>query len=108
MKAPYRRSGVVAAGSLSVITAAALLAATSAPAAEPKPPADASTNQLTPAEKAAGWHLLFDGHTTAGWQSFKKETFPEKGWVVEGSCLKHLAGQGGGDLISRGTYDHFD
>lgn len=29
----------------------------------------AATNTLTPAESAAGWHLLFDGNSLAGWQA---------------------------------------
>jgi hypothetical protein len=29
----------------------------------------AETNTLTPAESAAGWHLLFDGNSLAGWQA---------------------------------------
>ena len=43
----------------------------------------APANQLTDEEKSAGWKLLFDGTTTQGWHTFKKQTFPEKGWVVE-------------------------
>ena len=43
----------------------------------------AELNTLTPEEKAAGWKLLFDGKSTDGWRSFKKTTFPAKGWVVE-------------------------
>src|SRR5437899_1171935 len=44
-------------------------------------------NQLTPDESGVGWKLLFDGKTTAGWRSFKKQTFPAKGWVVEDGWL---------------------
>src|SRR2546423_9790268 len=44
-------------------------------------------NQLTPAETADGWRLLFDGKTTAGWRNFKTKTFPDKGWVVEEAVL---------------------
>jgi len=29
----------------------------------------AANNTLTPAESAAGWHLLFDGNSLAGWQA---------------------------------------
>lgn len=32
------------------------------------PLAAAESNTLTPAESAAGWHLLFDGKSLAGWQ----------------------------------------
>ena len=59
-----------------MISLLVLAAATFAAAADPAPP-----NQLTPAEKKAGWRLLFDGKTTAGWRGFKKTDFPPTaGW----------------------------
>jgi Domain of Unknown Function (DUF1080) len=64
-------------------------------------------NQLTPDEKAAGWTLLFDGSTTAGWQTFKKGHFPAKGWEVEDGWL-HCLGKGGGDVVSDAKYDDFE
>jgi len=64
-------------------------------------------NQLTPAEKASGWKLLFDGKTTQGWHSFKKENFPAKGWGVEEDWL-HGQGKGGGDIVSQQQFDQFD
>lgn len=67
----------------------------------------ASPNQLTEEEKAGGWQLLFDGKTTHGWHSFKKQTFPEKGWAVEEDWL-HGLGRGGGDIISDGAYEQFE
>ena len=68
----------------------------------------AAPNELTPSEKAEGWKLLFDGKTTAGWRSFKKQTFPEKGWVVEDGCLKKVANVQGGDIITTNTFNDFD
>ncbi len=68
----------------------------------------ASLNELTPAEKSAGWTLLFDGKTSKGWRSFKKTTFPEKGWLIENGILKHVAKGGGGDLITDSDYNNFD
>src|SRR5687768_10945956 len=62
--------------------------------------AASTPNQLTRSEKAAGWKLLFDGQTTSGWRNFKKQTFPEKGWVVENGTLKHVANAGGGDIVT--------
>src|ERR1022692_996276 len=62
-------------------------------------------NQLTDKEKAAGWKLLFDGKTTEGWRTFKKQTFPDKGWAVEDGWLHCLGkgggSKGGGDIIDR-------
>jgi hypothetical protein len=64
-------------------------------------------NQLTAEESANGWKLLFDGHTPHGWHSFKKPSFPAKGWVVEDGWL-HCLGQSGGDILSDGEYEQFD
>lgn len=76
------------------------IGATTLPAAQP--------NTLTADEQAGGWTLLFDGQTANGWHSFKKTTFPAKGWVIEDGCLKHLDKGGGGDLISDGEFEEFD
>jgi hypothetical protein len=67
----------------------------------------APANQLTDEEKAAGWKLLFDGTTSQGWHTFKKQTFPEKGWLVEDGWL-HCQGKGGGDVVSEAQYDNFE
>jgi len=70
--------------------------------------ADESANRLSPEEKSAGWRLLFDGKTTEGWRSFKKTTFPDKGWVVEEGILKKVPKVNGGDIITKDTFDNFD
>jgi hypothetical protein len=67
----------------------------------------AEPNQLTEEEKAGGWKLLFDGQTTQGWHSFKKNTFPAKGWDIDNGWL-HGLGRGGGDIISDGEYEQFE
>src|SRR5882672_9876094 len=64
-------------------------------------------NQLTEEEKAGGWKLLFDGNSTQGWHSFKKETFPAKGWDIQNGWL-HGLGKGGGDIISDGEFEQFE
>ena len=65
-------------------------------------------NELSDAEKAAGWKLLFDGHTLDGWHSFKKMDGPKQGWIVEGDWLKCLAHGHGGDLVSNAQFDDFE
>ncbi len=67
-----------------------------------------SANRLTPAEKAAGWKLLFDGRTSDGWRGYRKEAFPAKGWVIEDGCLKVVAGAKGGDIITKDQYGDFE
>ena len=65
-------------------------------------------NTLTPAEKADGWRLLFDGRTTAEWITSGKEEFPAKGWVVEDGTLHHTKGGGGGDIVTREMFGDFE
>ena len=55
-----------------------------------------------------GFVALFDGTTTDQWMNARSGKFPAKGWVIEDGCLKHAAKGGGGDIITRGTYEQFD
>lgn len=65
-------------------------------------------NTLTETEEAEGWKLLFDGHSTRGWHSFKRKSFPDRGWIVEDGCLRHVGRAGGGDIVSENLYTEFD
>ena len=76
-----------------------LLAAAHAPAQAP--------NTLTADERAAGWTLLFDGTSTAGWRGFQKAAFPAGGWAVEDGSLKCL-GTKGGDILTAATFTDFE
>lgn len=67
----------------------------------------APVNQLTDEEKAAGWKLLFDGKTAEGWRTFKKQSFPDRGWVVEDGWL-HCLGKRGGDIITDAEFNDFE
>jgi len=82
-----------------------LVAVTSALGAAP-------VNQLTAEETAAGWKLLFDGKTTQGWHTFKTQSFPDKGWMVEDGWLHCLGkgggSKGGGEIISDGQFNDFE
>src|SRR5947209_5110610 len=69
--------------------------------------ADKTPNQITEEDKAGGWKLLFDGQTTKGWRSFKKQSFPATGWVVEDGWL-HCLGKKGGDIITDAEFDSFE
>ncbi len=64
-------------------------------------------NQLKDRERTTGTKLLFDGQSTQGWRSFRKQSFPAKGWAVEDGWL-HCLAKGGGDIISDGQYDLFE
>ena len=66
-----------------ILSAAALLVVSVAAAAEP--------NTLTPAEKSAGWQLLFDGQSLEGWKA------------NEASATFSVAA---GELVVKGTRSH--
>jgi len=72
----------------------------------------APVNQLSAEEKADGWKLLFDGKTSEGWHTFKTQSFPDKGWVVEDGWLHCLGkgggNKGGGEIISDGQFNDFE
>ncbi len=67
--------------------------------------AGAAANALTPAEQAAGWKLLFDGRTTAGWRGYRMDSMPA-GWQVVDGALTRVSG--GGDIMTRDKYRDFE
>ncbi|HEY2330118.1 MAG TPA: DUF1080 domain-containing protein [Verrucomicrobiae bacterium] len=73
----------------------------------------AKPNTLTPQEQAAGWHLLWDGKTTAGWRSPKSDEFPAKSWAIKDGELSvvtsgNAEAQAGGDIITRERHANFE
>jgi 3-keto-disaccharide hydrolase len=87
-----------------LVMAALSIAAASVYAQSGTPP-----NTLSASEKAAGWILLFDGKTTAGWRGFHSDKFPETGWVVENGAIKTTgSGPSGGDIITVAEFDNFE
>ena len=73
------------------------------------------TKSATTTEKsevAEEWTVLFDGSGTSGWRGYNKESFPDKGWIIEDGALKCLgsgAGEagGGGDIIYNQKFKDF-
>ena len=84
---------------------ALVMAFTLTPSARAAAPAP---NQLTEAEKAAGWRLLFNGRTLDGWRQFKKTDGPGPGWQVKDGILICVKGGKGGDIISQDQFDDFE
>ncbi len=93
---------------LTQLLAAPLVAQTAAPA-----------NELTAAERAAGWRLLFDGTTLTGWRGLGYDSVPSAHWVVVDGSIKKIAsgnvpklpdGQPaqGGDLMTVDTFQDFE
>jgi len=65
----------------------------------------AADNTLTPAEKKAGWTLLFDGRTTAGWRGFKSPK-PDAGWTARGELSPNP--KTSKDILTKDSFDNFD
>jgi hypothetical protein len=55
-------------------------------------------NALAPAEKAAGWKLLFDGKSMKGWHGYNGQSL--QAWTIEDCALKTVGTEGnyGSDL----------
>jgi hypothetical protein len=66
----------------------------------------AAPNTLTAAEKAAGWTLLFDGKSTAGWRGFKQAKIG-RGWKVEGGVLSPDP-KVAKDIITKDQFENFE
>lgn len=81
--------------------------------------ASATPNQLTDAEKAAGWKLLWDGTSFAGWHALGYGAVPANIWKIDDGAIEKLAsgkvpvqadGQPmkGADLITDSTFQNFE
>jgi hypothetical protein len=69
----------------------------------------AQHNQLTPAERAAGWKLLFDGKTFNGWVDPSKKNPPGDAWALEGDAIKAKADPRiTEDLFTSETFGNFE
>jgi hypothetical protein len=70
-------------------------------------------NELTPEEKSQGWKLLFDGVSSTGWESARKEAFPKEGWTIEEGILTIQKSDGSeartfGDIVTTEQFSAFD
>ena len=63
-------------------------------------------NALAEGERLAGWRLLFDGTSTAGFRRYRG-TAPVEGWQVADGALV-LARPGAGDLVTRDQFESFE
>ena len=78
-----------------------------------------SPNELTTAERANGWRLLFDGTTLTGWRGLGYDSVPSAHWrVVDGAIVKIPTAQvqrqpdgqpaAGGDLMTVEAFRDFE
>ena len=66
-------------------------------------------NTLSDDERNAGWRLLFDGKSTAGWRGYKSKTVPDSWKVENGSLLsRREQGASSGDIITNDQFDDFE
>ncbi|HEY2012533.1 MAG TPA: DUF1080 domain-containing protein [Bryobacteraceae bacterium] len=69
----------------------------------------AADNQLSAQEKSAGWKLLFDGKTYAGWEDPTRKSPPGDSFTIEDGCLKSTSHPKiDEDLFTRDTYGDFE
>jgi hypothetical protein len=64
-------------------------------------------NTLTDAERAAGWQLLFDGKTTAGWRAYNADTM-STAWTAEDGVLVLSRTRDAADIITTKQYGDFE
>lgn len=69
------------------------------------PPVTVTANALTPAERQAGWVLLFDGRSTGGWRGFRETQVPS-GWTVVDGALTRTGPAN--DIITLQQYGDFE
>jgi len=69
------------------------------------PTSPCGNNCLSLTEIDAGWTLLFDGATTAGWRGFNQDLVPPN-WKVEKGALTADGSQG--DIITDTQYEDFE
>lgn len=74
----------------------------------------AQDNTLSKKEMKAGWKLLFDGKSLAGWHNFKSDIIGEAWSVTDGSIHLNKTQQegfqvkGGGDIVTQGEFENFE
>lgn len=73
-------------------------------------------NSVSAVEKAAGWRLLWDGKSTAGWRGANRDKFPEGSWKIENGELIVLGNgtsdaerpEGNGDIVTTEQFAAFE
>ena len=68
--------------------------------------AQAAENRLTAAEKKAGWKLLFDGKSLAGWRGFTTPA-PDPGWTAKDGVLSPDP-KTSKDIMTKGEFANFE
>ncbi len=72
------------------------------------PLVNAAENQLSSAEKSAGWELLFDGRTFNGWRVYRQKTPPTEGWVIKEGTLRTLPKVKGSNIVTERKFKDYE
>ena len=68
-----------------------------------------SLNSLTAKEKKAGFQLLFDGKTLAGWHTYNKPGMIGNCWTVEDGVISFdMTKKERGDLVTDAEFENYD
>jgi hypothetical protein len=78
-----------------------------------KSTSELTPNTLTEAERAEGWRLLWDGHTTWGWRGLTTNDFPKDRWSMEGGVLSSVkpppgAREANADIVTDRPFGDFE
>ncbi len=65
-------------------------------------------NELTAAEQAAGWKLLFDGESTQGWRNYNAASISSAWTAQNGTLTFNPQVPEGGDIITDEEYQNFE
>ena len=65
-------------------------------------------NTLSPAEKAQGWKLLFDGKKIENWRRYASPTATVAGWKIKDGTLHKPADIRAGDIMTVDAYEDFE
>ena len=73
------------------------------------PASAAEHNRLSDSERRAGWRLLFDGNSFAGWIDPTSRNPPGDAWAIEDGCIRtRPRPRIGEDLVSKDTFGDFE
>ena len=69
---------------------------------------DAAINSLSDEQKAKGWRMLFNGKNLDGWTTYPKGGKIGTAWQIKDGILIKIAGQKGGNIMTKETFTDFD
>jgi hypothetical protein len=94
--------------SATIVAPLVLLVAACTPMGNSPPAESGATTSvatgLTADQRAAGWHPLFDGTSTAAWRGYKTQTMPAGWHIVDGVLTKTGSVE---DIVTRDQFGNF-